>query len=188
MSFVFVYYYTIPYYIFSLPGAIVIIAIIGKFLKLQPKWYLYILFFALALATGIREKNFFGASKAEILREQEPNNPVFLFSDIIMKEKNPTLLNLSLDLGNGVFTKANIMPNVKYFISPNLPYNIYPEMRDEQTKYIENKKVQFIILSGFSFNFDYFYNLPALNDNYKVIGTYVENRTKTYYLYKKIDS
>ena len=104
-----------------------------------------------------------------------------------MKESKPTLLNLGLDLGSGVFTKANIVPNVKYFISPNLPHSIYPEMRDEQTKYIENKKVQFIILSQFSLNFDYFFNLPALNENYKIVDTYIEDKFKTYYLYKLKD-
>ncbi|MDR0824135.1 MAG: hypothetical protein LBN74_03515, partial [Prevotella sp.] len=183
----YVFYYSIPYYIFSLLGCVVIFDIIGKFLKLQAKWHFYILFLILALAIGVKEKSFFGTSKAEIRREQKPDNLVFQFSDIITKEKNPTLLNLSLDLGNGVFTMANIIPNVKYFISPNLPHSIYPDMRDEQTKYIENKEVQFIILSEFSFNFDYFYNLPALNENYEIIDTYIEYATKTYYLYKRKD-
>lgn len=187
MTFLFMYYYTIPYYIFSLLGGIAIVDIIRKFLKLQPKWYFYILFFVLAIGIGIREKNFFSLSKAEILRKKEPNNPVFLFSNIVMKESKPTLLNLGLDLGSGVFTKANIVPNVKYFISPNLPHSIYPEMRDEQTKYIENKEVQFIILSQFSLNFDYFFNLPALNENYKIVDTYIEDKFKTYYLYKLKD-
>ena len=183
----YVFYYSIPYYIFSLLGCIAIADLISKYLKLQPKWYYFTLFFVFTLLIGVKEKNFFGTSKAVLLREQKPDGLIFQFSDIIIKEKDPTLLNLSLDLGNGVFTKANIMPNVKYFISPNLPHSIYPEMRDEQTKYIENKQVQFIILSEFSFNFDYFYNLPALNDNYTIIDRYVEHETKTYYLYKRKD-
>lgn len=183
----YVFYYSIPYYIFSLLGCIVIVDIIRRFIKIQPKWYFYALLPIITLAVGITGKNFFATPKAVLLREQKPEGLVFQFSDKMAKEKNSTLLNLSLDLGNGVFTKADIMPNVKYFISPNLPYSIYPEMRDEQTRYIENREVQFIILSGFSFNFDYFYNLPALNANYEVIDTYVEHGTKTYYLYKRKD-
>lgn len=181
----YVFYYSIPYYIFSLLGCIAIIDAISKYIKLQPRWYFYLLLSIMALAIGIKEKNFFGTSKEVLMREQKPEGLIFQFSNIITKEENPTLLNLSLDLGNGVFTKANIIPNVKYFISPNLPHSIYPEMRDEQTKYIEDRQVQFIILSEFSFNFDYFYNLTALNDNYAVIDKYVENGTKTYYLYKR---
>ena len=181
----YVFYYSIPYYIFSLLGCITIFSVLRKYLELEAKWYFYILFSVFALMIGIKEKNFFSTSKSVLLREQEPDDLVFRFSNIITKEENPTLLNLSLDLGNGVFTKANIMPNVKYFISPNLPHTIYPEMRDEQTRYIENKQVQFIILSEFSFNFDYFYNLPDLNKNYEIIDRYIEHGTKTYYLYKR---
>lgn len=183
----YVFYYSMPYYIFSLLGSIAIIDILSRMIKVQARWYLYVLLSFFALAIGIKEKNFFSLSKAELFRKEEPNNPVFLFSNIVMKESNPTLLNLGLDLGNGVFTKANIVPNVKYFISPNLPHSIYPEMRDEQTKYIENKEVQFIILSQFSLNFDYFFNLPALNENYKIVDTYIEDKFKTYYLYKLKD-
>ena len=183
----YVFYYSMPYYIFSLLGSIAIIDILSRMIKVQARWYLYVLFSFFALAIGIREKNFFSLSTAELLRKEEPNNPAFLFSNIVMKESNPTLLNLGLDLGNGVFTKANTVPNVKYFISPNLPHSIYPEMREEQTKYIENKEVQFIILSEFSLNFDYFFNLPALNENYKIVDTYIEDKFKTYYLYKLKD-
>jgi hypothetical protein len=181
----YIFYYSIPYYIFSLPGCIAIIDRISRFAGIRPRWYFHILFLVLALIAGVTEKGFFGTPEEVLLRKQSPDNLAFQFSSIVTKEKNPTLLNLSLDLGNGVFTKANIMPNVKYFISPNLPYNIYPEMRDEQTGYIEDKEVGFIILSTFSFNFDYFYNLPALNENYEVIDTYIEHGTKTYYLYKR---
>lgn len=180
----YVFYYSVPYYIFCLLGSIAILDILSRIIKIQARWYLYVLFFLLALVIGIKSKDFFNIPKSVLLREQKPDDLAFQFTDIITKEKNPTLLNLSLDLGNSVFTLANITPNVKYFISPNLPHSIYPEMRDEQTKYIQNKVVKFIILSEFSFNFDYFFSLPALNENYEIVDTYIEHKTKTYYLYK----
>lgn len=180
----YVFYYSVPYYIFCLLGTIAIIDILSRAIKIQGKWYLYALFSLLSLAIAIKSKDFFNIPKSVLLREQKPDDLTFQFTDIITKEKNPTLLNLGLDLGNSVFTLANITPNVKYFISPNLPYSIYPEMRDKQTEYIKNKEVQFIILSEFSFNFDYFFLLPDLNENYEIVDTYIENKTKTYYLYK----
>lgn len=183
----YVFYYSVPYYIFSALGCIVIADILSKYLKLANRWYSYLVIYVIVLMIGIYNTNFFGVDKDILLRKKEPEGLVFQFSKIVEKEKKPTLLNLGLDLGNGVFTKANILSNVKYFISPNLPYDTYPEMRDEQTEYIEDRKVQFIILAEFSFNFEYFHNLPSLTDNYEVVDTYVEHGTKTYYLYKRKD-
>lgn len=184
----YVFYYSIPYYIFCITGLIAILDILRKYIKIPARWYFYLFFTLVALACGIMTKDFFGKPKEVIFRQQEEDNGVFYkFYNIIAKEKNPTLMCMGLDATTGIFTKANIMPTVKYFISPNLPYNIYPEMRDEQTRYIEEKKVQFIILSEASFSYDYYISLPVLHRNYTLLSTFEENGKSTYFLYKRKD-
>ncbi|MBK5721767.1 glycosyltransferase family 39 protein [Dysgonomonas sp. Marseille-P4677] len=181
----YVFYYSMPYYIFSILGCIVILDLVRKYIRIQPHWYFYLLFTIVALACGIKTKEFFSRSKEVILRQKQPNDVLHKFYNIVIQEKNPTLMCLGLDATTGIFTMANIMPNVKYFISPNLPYNIYPEMRDEQTRYIEDKEVEFIILSGASFSYDYYRALPILQENYNLESTFEENGISTYFLYKR---
>jgi hypothetical protein len=188
MASYYVYYYSLPYYIFSVLGCIALLALVGRFVKIQPHWYFFLLFAVIALACGIKSKSFFSRSKEIIFREKEPDDMLFNSYNIVAKEKNPTLMVLGLDASTGIFTKAGIMPNVKYFISPNLPYGIYPEMRDEQTNYIREKKVEFISLSGSSFNYDYFRALPILQENYTLVYASEKDGSKTgYFLYKRKD-
>lgn len=187
MSPTYIYYYSIPYYVFAMPGCIVIIDYMSQYIKLKYAWHMSIIFAVIALCIGINRKNYFGLSSEILLRKEKPASLNNQFGTIISKEAHPTLLNLGLDLGNCVFTQQNIVPNVRFFISPNIPYEVYPKMRDEQTKYIENKEVQFIILNNFTFNAQYFEDLPALKANYEPIDSYKESDLKTYYLLKRKD-
>ncbi|WP_165043358.1 glycosyltransferase family 39 protein [Dysgonomonas sp. ZJ709] len=183
----YVYYYSIPYYVYAIFGFIVIADYLSKYITIRYAWHIAIIFAFVALCGGISRKNYFEYSTDVLLRRGEDESLRNQFGKIIEKEKDSTLLNLGLDSGNGLFTKLNIFPKHKYFISPNLPYEIYPQMRDEQTRYIENREIEFIILADYSFNFEYFRSLPALNDNYTVVDTYLEDDFKTYYLYKRND-
>ncbi|MDU1889315.1 MAG: glycosyltransferase family 39 protein [Dysgonomonas sp.] len=181
----YVFYYSIPYYVYALPACI----IICKCLKVIPSTRIsYAALTLLILVWGIKQKDFFEYQIADLVKGKEINTVSYQFSKHVKKEKSPTLLNLGLDSGNGIFTRANVNPTFKYFISPNIKHEAYPEMRDEQTRYIENKEPQFIILAEYSNNFQYFHNLPALNENYSIIDSYLEDGFKTYYLYKKKDN
>lgn len=179
----YVYYYSIPYYIFALPGCIAL----SRFLNLNSGWRVYLICILLTLIWGINRRNFFGFTIDELVNRTKHETVVNKISDIISKETHPTVINLGLDGNNSIFTRLNIIPSVKYFVTPNLHYDFYPQMRDEQTQYINNKEVQFIILPQGALNFDYFYNLPALQDNYTLIDKLVDNSSKTFYLYKRKD-
>lgn len=184
-----VYYYSIPITIF-IPLALIIFS---KYLNIRATKKTYCILFVIVLVTSIKQKDFYGAEISSLIlrRESEALNKsegiIFDFAETIKKEQNPTLLNLGLDKGNAVFTEANIIPNVRYFISPNLPYDIYPNMRDEQTKYIENKDIKFIIMMSESINYGYFVNLKALDENYAIMDSITDDENKTYYLYKRKD-
>lgn len=177
-------YYAIPYYVYILPGCIVL----SSFFRITPSKTAYVASLILILTLGIKQQDFFGIQISGLIKSEKPKGLIFQFSEIIKKEKEPTLLNLSLDEGNAVYTAANIKPTVKYFVSPNLPHSIYPDLRNEQTQYIEKKEVQFIILSQESLNYNYFHELPALESNYIIVSLYVNPEYDThYYLYKRKD-
>lgn len=176
-------YYCLPIDVYALLACIIIF----KHVRVSSSKKVYILSFLIVLIIGIKQKDFFGAKLDELISRKSPPTLIDSFSAHVIQEKNPTLLNLGLNLGNGVFTKANIMPNVKYFISPNLHYVYYPQMRDEQTKYIENRQVQFIILCTNDYNYEYFSTLPALNEYYTIIDENDGGGIRPYYLYKLKD-
>lgn len=179
----YVYYYSVPYYIYALLGCIVLC----KFLNISSNWRVYFICTLLAFIWGINRRDFFGFTVSDLMKRTQQETIVDKISDIIGQEKNPTVLNLGLDANNGVFTRLNIVPSVKYFITPNLHYDIYPEMRNEQTLYINNKEVQFIILPEGGLNFDYFQNLSALHENYILIDKFLNSESKMLYLYKRKD-
>jgi len=166
-------YSPLPLFIFVVCGLIVLVWFLEKYVSvnLTRKALCYtvaLIFIAAVSVKGIPDNTrldlfVFGKLMGE---DKEPTASV---RELIMKEKNPTLLNLGSELGNNIFTTCNIVPNVKYFITPNLDYEHYPQMRDEQEKYIENKMVEFVLLPKGSFNYQYFIDLPALRDNYDLI-------------------
>ncbi|NDV80168.1 glycosyltransferase family 39 protein [Dysgonomonas sp. 511] len=177
----FIYYYSIPYYIYGLTGFIVL----ARFVKVEDKRRFYIIFAAVALIWGIGQKNFFGYQINELLGRNKKESILTRYTKIVGQEKDPTLLNLNLDSFNSIFTGLNIVPHLKYSMSPNLAYDIYPDMRDEQTRYIEEKQAHFIILSEGGYNFDYFFNLPALSRNYTIRQQEMNEGGRTMYLYER---
>ncbi|EMF0589720.1 hypothetical protein HFX73_002414 [Enterococcus faecium] len=104
-----------------------------------------------------------------------------------MKGNHISLLNYGF-VDYGFSVKPNIVPNLKYFMNVNIPYNVYPESMDEQNKYIEKKKVDFVVAGlGENENPDQ-YGTPWLHINYKPIAIHVQSREDMilkYVLYKK---
>lgn len=192
MSQEYIYYYSIPYYIYIFPAFTLIVYGISKLIKKEVHPIIIIVIASILLGNAINAQNFFGYSKEELLRKEDPKDILFQFSKTISKEVNPTLMCLELDRTNGIFTYLNIMPNVRYFISPNLTYERYPKMRDEQTKNIQDRKINFIILREGTKYYDYFNNLEELRKNYYAVDScamYSDNSqfAPTYYLYKLKD-
>lgn len=178
------FYYSIPYYIYGIPGLIVIAYYLKKYIQIRFVWHLAVFFLFIGLSVSIGEKNYFCLTSAELQRKDPPRGVMYQFADIVSKEKNPTLLNTSLDEANAIFTLVNIIPNVQYFLTPNLSYAQYPKMRDEQEKYIENKEVQFVVLSSKARNYEHFRSFIPLHENYELVDTYTEYSYTDFYLYK----
>lgn len=187
------FYYPLPLFAFVILGLISIATLLEKYITIQSTRRLIYMLSILLLLISINLNNFFSLGAETILRQRYPDGPHFQFKDVILKEMNPTLLNIGFGLGNALFTTTGITPNTKYFFCPNIYYEMFPDIRDNQTIYIEQKKTQFIISSNVGFNYDYFEELEALKNNYTVIDScmmmndYVIDRFNTYYLYKRND-
>jgi len=187
-SFNYADYYAIPYYIFVIMGSIVVLGFLKKYISVNLPWFIALFLVVICIGIGIGEKKYFGEDRRILQRQEEPSGMIHQFSKVIGKEQNPTLLNLGNDLGNGVFTKTGILPTVKYFVTPNILHEAFTDMRDEQTRYIRDKEVQFVILAEGSFNYNYFSTLDYLQENYRLADSYYQGDCLlhiTYFLYKR---
>lgn len=187
------FYYPLPAFVFALSGMIALAGIGEKYITLSTSKKFLCAVSVFILLIAINERNFFNLGAETLLRHRYPDGPHFQFKDVIKKEKNPTLLNIAFGDGNSLFTTTGISPTEKYFFCPNIYYDMFPDIRDNQTIYIEEKRTQFIISSNVGFNYDYFEQLDALKNNYTMTDScvmrndYVVDRFNTYYLYKRND-
>lgn len=78
------------------------------------------------------------------LYQEKEDYAQFIFSEIINKQKNPTLLNYHF-LDGGFYTAANVIPTTRYFQKQNVDHYIYPTIQEEQDKLVQNKKIDFVI-------------------------------------------
>lgn len=127
---------------------------------------------------------YFGANYREKMFNKKSDDYHFIFADIIKKDKkeNQTLLNYGA-LDFGLYTSANIVPNVRYFHMLNLPYDKYPYNVDAHNEYVTDKKVNYILCAVFSSN-----SFPTgLLSNYEIISSKKQlhaNLDFTFYLLK----
>lgn len=205
----FQYYYPIPFLIFGFVGFIYLGLFLKKYINnvnfYSNKPYIIFILFFLFTSAGISGLDNTRV-EAWILKDDNYGRKALMTMRLkkeIMKEKNPTLLNLGFGLANNLFTTCNIVPNIKYFVTPNLSYKFYPQMRDEQLQYIKDKKTDFVIIQQYIPGNGYYddknpievaqklkYN-PILLENYKLILTdsiincIDERSVDIYFLYKK---
>lgn len=181
------FYYPLVLLIFVAMGLISLMDYLSQKINLSQNKTFITSILTMILVICIGHCNFFLMGTAELLRLTQPSGPQFVFKNKLEEVQEPTLLNVGFGEGNALFTTAKITPTVKYFFCPNIYYNMYPDIRDSQTRYIENKEIDFVISSTRGFNYEYFENLDALNQNYAKIDSIVSRGAK-YYLYKKKDN
>lgn len=99
----------------------------------------------------------------------------FVFKDLILDD---SLLNYHcLDLG--LYTTTGITPKYYYFMRNNIPRENYPEMYEEQDRYIKEKIPKYVITKK---------KYSLLDEDYTMIKSQrqpYENRKVTYYLYER---
>lgn len=177
---IFMPFYMIPFVVFSVFICIMLGILLEKINLKYKNWFLFFSFF-ICLSLGIFQKNFFGYSLSTLYNRDFPLNEVDIFASELEKETNPTLLIAGIKKGIPIYTKADILPNTKYFFFPNIHHEVYPLIRDTQTGYIQNKEVNFIILYE---NFRYHdYYKEIIEKGYEARMKYKDNVVGTVYLY-----
>ena len=77
-------------------------------------------------------------------RIYKPEKPIQItVAEVLKKYDNPTLLEYKI-MDLGFYLPANIIPE-KYFYIPNISYDVYPKVYDEQDKYLKSGKIDFVI-------------------------------------------
>lgn len=124
------------------------------------------------------------SSNFEFRKVKKEDLVQYQFAKIINQKPNPTLLNYGF-LDGGFYTVTGIVPNIKYFHKPNISYENYPIIMDEQNRYIKELIVDFVVIRVQKEEDSV--QIPYLYENYKKIKTnYVEGVNCYYMLFEKI--
>ncbi len=138
------------------------------------------------ICTGLWALTAVAHPNAHDLHKNREDLVQFVFADIIRETPGATLLNYdALDLG--FYTAADIVPNVKFFMKQNIPYEKFPDNQDAQNQYLQEAKTDYVVLLT---NNDTAENNAILNENYERIARreyspYIEDYD--YMLYKRRD-
>lgn len=87
-------------------------------------------------------------------------------------------------LENGFVSQAKTAPSVRYFFYPNINDTIYPDVRNEQLEYINNKTTEYIIFERFSE--DDYPSHEYLDRNYQFAYMYAGSDQRYWMLYQRV--
>jgi len=165
-----------PYFIF---GLITLLVLIGKFGRINRKRVSVILVFIITLSASIY--TFYQFPNPYLTGLNKEDTAQYQYAAIINQADNPTLLNYDC-LDGGFYTVTGILPNVRFFMSYNFSHSQFPELMNEQNRYLEEKLVDYVViyLPPDDNNKDFPY--PNLLQNYELVE--VEDRTTGYLLFR----
>lgn len=103
----------------------------------------------------------------------------FVFADIINESKDKTIINYGI-LDAGFYFTTDTLPECYYFMRNNFSYKNYPEMFDEQKRYVLQNRPHYVVTRT---------NYIFLEENnYKLINSFrqkYEDNYHVYYLYER---
>ena len=172
-------YYFLILMPFSVLGLIFIAKIIEKYIH-QNKIIIFITPIYLIIIIVI---TLFTSHNFEFRKIKKEELVQYQFAELIKEKPNATILNYGF-LDGGFYTVTNTIPNIKYFHKPNIKYENYPQIMDDQNKYIKEKTTDFVIIRIEKEEDSY--NIPHLYENYNKIKTVYEPNVKNYYILFRI--
>lgn len=119
------------------------------------------------------------SSNFEFRKTKKEDLVQYQFAEIINQKENATLLNYGF-LDGGFYTVTNITPNTKYFHKPNIAYENFPEIMDEQNRYIKETLIDFVVIKVDTQEDSF--SIPYLYENYEKIKTVYSNDINQYYM------
>lgn len=123
------------------------------------------------------------SSNFEFRKVKKEDLVQYQFAEIINQKPDATLLNYGF-LDGGFYTVTGIVPDLKHFHKPNIEYEKYPEIMDEQNRYVREKVVDFVVIRVLKEEDSL--QIPYLYENYTKLQTkYVEGVNCYYMLFEK---
>jgi hypothetical protein len=106
----------------------------------------------------------------------------FKFAARIHQSDEQTLLNYGFQ-DAGFYTAAGIIPNVKYYQKYNFTYGEFPINMDEQNRYVQEERTEFLVLRLNPGEKIKSLNIPYLDSNYHMIDRDKQSFGETEYTY-----
>ena len=163
------FYYTLPLYCLIPLGLFTIVDQLLKKYNLHCSIPLCSIFLGLIFILSVYQIDFWGLSFKQLTHKEDMPGVNYQFAKTIQKSDNPSLLVLSFGDAINIFTLCDIIPNIKYFSIVNIDYHTYPALRDDQTKVIDNKEVEYIVLNEGT---GFFNEYKSLKENYHIVDTF----------------
>ena len=86
----------------------------------------------------------------------------------LKNEKNVTILEYKTP-SLGIYNRLNIIPNVRFFYTPNIAQERCPNLYEEEENYLNNKIAKFVITTQ---NFEEIFINDCINKNYELYKSY----------------
>lgn len=148
-------YYYIIYLVFAPLGLIAFALFINKYFSLSTlkTKILSFIIICVSLALSITEKKLFYYSFSDLYHRRNTSvTPQMVLAEAISSSTDKSLLCAGFNYHIDIFSLAEIVPDVKYFFTPNILYDYYPSLFDEQMSYIDKQLIKFVVIKD-----DYMY-------------------------------
>lgn len=148
-------YYYIIYLVFAPLGLIALVLLLNKYFSLSTLniKILSLTIICVSLVLSITEKKLFYYSFSDLYHRQNVFvTPQMVLAEAISSSTDKSLLCVGFNYHIDIFSLAEIVPNVKYFFTPNILYDYYPSLFEEQMSYIDKQLIQFVVIKD-----DYMY-------------------------------
>lgn len=141
------HYYILPLFSFLIFSFIAICIFLKKIIKQIFKNKIVTAILLITLYTGLTIFSYKGANYSSQINTNLKDYEIYKIVKVINKSNDKTTLNYQA-LDNGIYNLTHTTPNIKYFFKLNVDDNKYPKIIQTQKKYIQNKKINFILLTN----------------------------------------
>lgn len=177
-------YYWIVFVVFSVFPMIAFVRLFEKRLVIFSYFKLTVVLCCIvSIVLCCFKTRLFGYSFDNIVKREFPNKEIDVFSEILDKDKNATLLCLGFDKTLSIYTIRDMVPNVRFFFLPNIKIETYPLIYDEQIKYIREKRTDYLVIDDYFRYYNAYINI--VKENYEPVASYPNHVGTSVRLYKK---
>ncbi len=144
-------YYRFVFLAFTILAFILISQALAKKFSLDKLNMRYAIMFSLLSLTLISTVSFLSSGRIEFSRIKRADLAQYQIGEIVKEKEDASLLNYFF-IDGGFYLGAETIPNVRFFQKANLSYIKFPQMQDEQKRYIEDGVIDFIVTRSFEEN------------------------------------